>query len=126
MFITDMPHITLEYTTNLAREVAGPDLFARLHQVLVDAGGVDIGNCKSRAVALDTYLVGDGAAGSGFVHLDVRILEGQPADVKSDVGRRLLEALGQAYAAAPPGTQLTVELREMTRKQYFKLTADRA
>jgi 5-carboxymethyl-2-hydroxymuconate isomerase len=115
-----MPHLVLEYTANLPREVAGPDLFRRLHRVLAEAGGIDIGNCKSRSVELDRYLAGDAADPGSFVHLGVAILEGRPAELKAELGRLLLEAVAEAYRSAGAGAEVTVEIRDMPREQYFK------
>jgi 5-carboxymethyl-2-hydroxymuconate isomerase len=118
-----MPHVTLEYTSNLPAAVAGTELLGRLHLVLAGVGGIDIGNCKGRAVRLDTFLVGDDAGDPGvaaYVHLDVRILEGRPGEVKAELGRRLLDTLRDAYDAAHRGTQITVEIRDMARDLYFK------
>lgn len=115
-----MPHLTLEYTSNLPRPIATRDLLGRLHRVLEDVGGIDVALCKSRAVALDTFLAGDHPDGGAFVHLDVRMLEGRPADLKSALGAGLLELLRDAYDAAEGPIQITVEIRDMARAQYFK------
>lgn len=114
-----MPHLTLEHTADLPREAAGPELFLRLHRILADAG-IDMGNCKSRAVALDRHLAGDGTGPGGFVHLDVRILAGRPASLKAELGGRLLDALRSAYEAAGAAAEVTLEIRDMPREQYFK------
>jgi 5-carboxymethyl-2-hydroxymuconate isomerase len=115
-----MPHLTLEYTSNLPRAVAGPELFGRLHGILADVGGIEMRNCKSRALGYDTFLVGDGGDEVAYVHLDVRILEGRAADVRREVGRQILETLRAAYDADTRSMQVTVEIRDMSRELYFK------
>jgi 5-carboxymethyl-2-hydroxymuconate isomerase len=115
-----MPHLILEYSDNLPRDVAGPDLFRRLHRVLAEAGGIDIGNCKSRSVELDRFLVGDAPEPGSFAHLGVAILEGRPAALKAELGRLLLETVAEAYRAAGARAEVTVEIRDMPRDQYFK------
>jgi 5-carboxymethyl-2-hydroxymuconate isomerase len=115
-----MPHLTLEYTSNLPRDIAAQELFGRLHRILADVGGIDIRNCKSRAVGRDAFLVGDGRDEAGYVHLDVRILEGRTPAVKQEVGRQILHALRDAYRADASEMQVTVEIRDMPKDHYFK------
>jgi 5-carboxymethyl-2-hydroxymuconate isomerase len=118
-----MPHLTLEYTANLPSQVASSELFARLHRILADVAGIDIGNCKSRAIRLDTFLLGEELGREGFVHLDVRLMEGKTVAVQEEVGRRILDEIRGAYAASDRPFQATVEIREIVKARYFKLAA---
>lgn len=118
-----MPHITVEYTANLRPTEDWPKLFAQVHAVLADVGGIKRRNCKSRSVALHDFLVGDGSATAAFVHADVRFLEGRPTELKREIGRRIVHLLREQFPA-PPGVrdlQLTVELRDIERSMYFKI-----
>jgi 5-carboxymethyl-2-hydroxymuconate isomerase len=118
-----MPHLTLEYTAGLRPDIEFEGLFARLHDVLSDVAGIKKGNCKSRAIKLDRYLVGDGTSGEGFVHLDARFLEGRPLELKEEIGLRLLAALKQSYESRVEegDLQITVEIRDIERATYFKI-----
>ena len=116
-----MPHLTLEYTTGLGTAIEFDLLFARIHGVLAEVGGIKKRNCKSRAVERDRFYVGDGDE-NGFVHLDVRFLEGRSKQLKQEIGRELLAVLLDHYvavseAAAP---QVTVEISDIVRDAYFK------
>jgi 5-carboxymethyl-2-hydroxymuconate isomerase len=116
-----MPHLTLEYTGGLEPTTPFPALLHTLHGILSDVG-IAVGNCKSRAIPLEVSYVGDGTAEQAFVHLDVRLLEGRPDDVKREIGRRALNALREAFPS-PSGQddlQITVELHDMQRGAYFK------
>lgn len=121
-----MPHLTLEHTANLRANMPLQGLFARLHAILHEVGKIELANCKSRAVERDRYYIGDGAPGGGFVHLDVRFLEGRPPDAKQEIGRRMLALLRECYGTSPAaaGVQLTVEIRDIQRPTYFKFAAD--
>jgi 5-carboxymethyl-2-hydroxymuconate isomerase len=81
------------------------------------------GNCKSRAVRHETYHVGDGAAEKAFVHVEVRFLEGRPADTKQPVGREILRILQDHYRPSLErlDLQITVEVGEIARRLYFKI-----
>ncbi|MFQ5649544.1 MAG: 5-carboxymethyl-2-hydroxymuconate Delta-isomerase [bacterium] len=120
-----MPHLTLEYTSNIHLEVDFQTLFLELHQVLERVGGIEIENCKSRARRVEEYLVGDGSGNQAFVHLEVRFLTGRPLELKRKIGEALLSRVHSCYQAAmtPTGVQITVEMREMEREAYFKLPA---
>jgi len=118
-----MPHITIEYTANLTPARKWRELMGLIHDVLTDVGGIDRGNCKSRAVALKDVLVGDGSAAAAFVHVDVRFLEGRPPELKREIGSHILRLLRE-HVPAPPGIQdlqLTVEVRDIERQMYFKV-----
>jgi len=115
-----MPHLKLEYSTNLDSAVASPNLLLDLHRALERVAGITIGNCKSRAVPVPRYVVAAGEPDGAFVHLEVRFLEGRPLDVRRALGEALLERLVEAYGADRPGLQITVDITEAPRATYFK------
>ncbi len=117
-----MPHVTIEYTSNVRSTLEPRDLFTRIHDVLVDVGGIRRGNCKSRIVERDQFLVGDGGKAAAFVHADVRFLEGRRDGVKQQIGRELLAVLRGSFFGPPEvdDLQLTVELHDIPRSAYFK------
>jgi len=117
-----MPHLTLEYTSNLDEWAGGSDLLLSLHRHLQSVAGIDIANCKTRWRMIDEWVVGDGQSPSAFVHLDIRFLEGRPLGVRQDVGRGALEILQEHFAQAGRelDVQITVEVQEIQRALYFK------
>lgn len=122
-----MPHVRLEYTRNIdEQQVSFGVLFAELHEVLVDAAGVDVGNCKSRAIGLDTYWIGEGHADNAFVHLEVAVFTGRPVEVRRELGERCLDVLKRHFARALDELQLqlTVQVREMGRETYLKTASE--
>ncbi len=70
-----MPQITLQFTDNIKALPNFNFLFAEVHQTLNNIAGIKIENCKSRAIKLEKYYIGDGTNSQGFVHLEVKILE---------------------------------------------------
>ena len=115
-----MPHLRLEYSTNLDAAVASPGLLLDLHRTLERVAGIAVGNCKSRAFPVPRFVVADGGPDGAFVHLDVRFLEGRSLDVRRALGDALLERLVEAYGADRSGLQVTVEITEAPRATYFK------
>ncbi len=120
-----MPHLTLEYSTNIGRPEGLPALLTTLHRVLAEIGGIKRENCKSRAYPASDFLVSDGKPEDAFVHLDIRFLEGRSMDVKQAIGQQAVALLQQFFdpTGDRPGLQLTVEVRDITRSTYFKLPA---
>ena len=117
-----MPHLTLEYSANVESPSDLPDLFARLHHVLAEVGGIKIENCKTRSRKVRDFLVATGGESQAFVHLDVRFLEGRPPETRQEVGEALLEALLQGFRESVERLELqvTVEIQEIARAGYFK------
>jgi 5-carboxymethyl-2-hydroxymuconate isomerase len=118
-----MPHLTIEYTNNACPTVELDQLFARMHAVLNDVGGIKKKNCKSRAVELDRFYVGDGDADAAFVHADLKFLEGRSSTLKREIGNAILTTLRECFSAAAEATdlQITVEISDITRSAYFKI-----
>ncbi len=118
-----MPHLTLEYTSNIQQAVSAKDVFAQLHRVLADVGGVKIGHCKSRLRVLDDFYIAEGEQGGAFVHLDLRLLAGRDLALKQRIGNESLQVLRQYFA---PGSdalslQITVSVIDIERETYFKI-----
>jgi 5-carboxymethyl-2-hydroxymuconate isomerase len=116
-----MPHLTLEYPANLRSNFKFDELFSRLHNVLAEVGGIAKGNCKSRAIERDRFFVGEGD-NAGFVHLDVRFLEGRTPELKQEIGLSILAILREYYATESEvgAPQVTVEIHDIERAAYFK------
>lgn len=114
-----MPHIYLDYSSNVPGDLATLALMKQFHSILADHG-VSIGNCKSRATERVAYVVGDGSRDESFVHLDVAMLEGRSPEAKESIGTALLRALIDTYGGLDPEPQLTVEIRDIPRTSYFK------
>ena len=90
--------------------------------MLAESGGIRRDNCKSRARIAEPFLVGSGNPAQGFVHLDIRFLEGRSAQTKQVIGQEALAVLRTWFtsSAAKLALQITVELGDIARSSYFK------
>jgi len=88
-----MAHFILEYSGNLAGELDVPALFRELHATAVATGVFPLGGIRFRAVRCDDYLIADGNANNGFVHLSMKMGHGRPLEVRKDVGEKLFATL---------------------------------
>ena len=119
-----MPHLTLEYSNNLPELVDFRALFSRLNAAFAEMGPFQLTDVKSRAIAHDQFLIGDGSPGSVFVHLTVGILGGRDSALQKRIGARLLAILRETFARAWAERRcaITVEIHEIRRETYSKET----
>jgi len=117
-----MPHITLEYSTNLADVPELAVAFGALHAALAPVGPFAIDDFKSRAHPTAAYAVGDGTGTRAYAHLTVGVLDRRDADVQRQVADVALAWLEATFAGHLGGVDadLTVEVREMRAALYRK------
>jgi 5-carboxymethyl-2-hydroxymuconate isomerase len=115
-----MPHLTVEYCTELADDFAPRALLKALNRTLIASGLFSVTDIKSRAIALDTVLVGDGAP-DRFVHIEVALLSGRPLEVRRQLASALLaSAEAELDETAQRPLQVSVEVRELDKDSYAK------
>jgi 5-carboxymethyl-2-hydroxymuconate isomerase len=118
-----MPHLTFEYTSNIKQDIDFSALFAQIHSILAEVGGINIENCKSRAVKLDDFTIGTGEPDHAFVHTDLKFLVGRREALKQEIGQHILNVLRETYAPslARYDLQITVQIQDIQRETYFKI-----
>lgn len=99
-----MPHLTIEYTANLAEEGNFPGLVREAATVLArqqEAGKpvFPVGGIRVRALRVDTWAIADGAADDAFVHATLKIGSGRTDDAKRRAGDELFAAMKAHFAA---------------------------
>lgn len=116
-----MPHLTLEYTSNLDDVLDAPTLLAGINAELAASGHFDEPDIKSRAIRLDDYAIGVHNAGRGFVHVRLAILSGRPPEVKQELAAAVAGALHAGVPAVDGLTiQLSAEIADLDRASYAK------
>lgn len=118
-----MPHVTVEYTDNLAAEGDIPGLLRTLADALCDSGGVfPKGGVRVRAVRLSEYAIADGAEDDAFVHLTVKIGAGRPAAFKTAFFGALFDKVKAHFAelSARRGLALSMYVEEADEAGGFK------
>jgi 5-carboxymethyl-2-hydroxymuconate isomerase len=109
-----MPHIVLEYSSNLPELPDFRALFDDIHQALNRIGGIRLENCKSRARAAEHYYIGDGNPDNAFVHLDVEFVKGRDREVKQAIGQECLQLVKRYYQLhLSDSLQITVKIDDM-------------
>ena len=116
-----MPHIRLEYSDNLPALGNFEALFADIHRVLHEQGGIALNNCKSRVISTQHSYIGDGDSRHAFVDLQVEFLSGRSPEIKNTLGEACLAVLKSHYAEQlNEHLQVTVGIHDIPRETYFK------
>ena len=119
-----MPHLTLEYTSNLSNFSPTAALTA-INAATLASGLFEEADIKSRAIALDTFQIGGGAAASGFAHVRIALLAGRTSEVRKALADAVLTALTAAVNRQNGlEIQLSVETVDLDRPSYAKATID--
>ncbi|HEV2674828.1 MAG TPA: 5-carboxymethyl-2-hydroxymuconate Delta-isomerase [Aliidongia sp.] len=95
-----MPHLTIEYSANLADVASIPELLGAVHRTACESGVFEIPAIRTRAVGRELALVGDGNPANGFVLIIVRMKSGRPVAVQEQLAQSLLDAASRCLAAA--------------------------
>ncbi|APW39822.1 hypothetical protein RD110_23630 [Rhodoferax koreense] len=105
-----MPHITIDYTANLADEVAASQLVETLHQAAIGTGIFPLWGIRTLAQPVRDYRVAGGQADNGFIKVVVRIAPGRDLATRKRVTQTLFDAavarLAPLYERRPLGFQL--------------------
>src|SRR5665213_36550 len=88
-----MPHVIIEYSSNLEARVDIPDLVRKVHAAALATGVFDLTAVRTRAVRCDCYVVADGHPENGFVAVVVRIAPGRSDETRQRLGSSIFEAL---------------------------------
>jgi 5-carboxymethyl-2-hydroxymuconate isomerase len=94
-----MPHLIIEYSTNLDVDIAMPALAAAIHAAALETGVFPIGGCRTRLAPRAAYVIGDGHPDNRFIHVQARIGAGRPADVRQRAAEQIFARLKAATEA---------------------------
>lgn len=115
-----MPHLTLEYTRNLAGFVPAHAL-AAVNEAMFDSGLFSEPDIKSRAIGLDCFQVGVRPGKRGFIHVRVAMLAGHSSDERQQLTEAVLAALNTTVNGEKGmDIQLSVETVDLDRPSYAK------
>ncbi|NSX17541.1 5-carboxymethyl-2-hydroxymuconate Delta-isomerase [Cupriavidus taiwanensis] len=107
-----MPHLTVEYTSNLAPVARIDALLAGLSAVLLAQGGAFApGGIRARALCLECYRMADGSGDDAFVHVTLAIAAGRSHDVLDRTVSALFDTLSEHFG-------------ELYRRRYLALSLE--
>jgi 5-carboxymethyl-2-hydroxymuconate isomerase len=122
-----VPHLTLEYSANLADEASIGQLCTSLAACLDAQRDNDqcvfpLGGIRVRALRCDQYCIADGRPDAAFLHANLKIAAGRSDAVKKATGNALFEAIKQHFAAEfeEHGLALSLEINEFSEAGTWK------
>lgn len=118
-----MPHITVEYSSNLNQRISMRDVIAGIHAAVLASGAFEKGGVRTRAISQDLYVVADGDPDNSFIHVDMRIAPGRSAETKKQVSQSILEVLREHTKEVMKqyGLGISIEIRELDQTASLKL-----
>ncbi|MBD9675788.1 5-carboxymethyl-2-hydroxymuconate Delta-isomerase [Pseudomonas sp. PDM18] len=107
-----MPHIAIDYTANLADDLAPLGLAQKLHEAAQSLGVFPINGLRTFARAIGEYQVGANTKNEAFINIQVRIAPGRPEELRQRIVDTLFATAEQTLAALiekrPVGLQLEI------------------
>ena len=116
-----MPHITVEYSSNLPERPDAQRFLRHLHDVLVGCGPYKMEDIKSRLIMHDDFVVSNGAHNQGFVHMQLAIMPRDP-EIMKKTSETMMDALKKEFSTslAEYNCALSVEIRLLEKEYYTK------
>ncbi|MFM0172570.1 5-carboxymethyl-2-hydroxymuconate Delta-isomerase [Paraburkholderia sediminicola] len=122
-----MPHLTLEYSANLATEESVGQLCKTLAQCL-DAQRENeqriypLGGIRVRALRCEQYCIADGRTHAAFLHANLKIGAGRSEAAKKATGDALFTLIKQHFATEfeQHGLALSLEINEFSEAGTWK------
>ena len=88
-----MPQISIDYSRGLESELDLHELANVLHRAVVGTGRFPVGAIRTYLRGCDYSLIGDEAAGNGFINIQIRIGPGRSAELKTSLTKLFMEAV---------------------------------
>jgi 5-carboxymethyl-2-hydroxymuconate isomerase len=120
-----MPHLSIEYSSNIEAAVDLSAVCEALHGVLRASGLFELGALRVRAQPCPHYAIADGVTDNGFADMVLRIGAGRSLEEKQRVGAALMRVAEAQFAAllARPHFALSLEVQEISAPLSWKTNA---
>lgn len=116
-----MPHLTLEYSSNLDNILDTVEVLTQVHMTMVETGEFLLTELKSRSIVYEDYLIGDGDESSAFVYLKISMISKRSDAIKKQVAKQALNILvDHLHDQEVSQCQVSVDLRDIDESSYFK------
>jgi 5-carboxymethyl-2-hydroxymuconate isomerase len=110
-----MPHVIVEYSANIEKEISPERLVEEIHAAAIASGIAEPVAVRTRLKRREHFRVGDGSPENAFVHIDIRARKGRPLEQKKHAVQAIYDqankTLDPVFKARP--LALTVEIHEI-------------
>src|SRR6187551_427141 len=93
-----MPHVLVEYSSNLEDAVSIRKLIDDLHITMIESGLFDLSAIRTRALPRSVFRIADGKPENLFLHIIARIRSGRTVEERKALGNALLATAKKALA----------------------------
>lgn len=110
-----MPHITIEYSANIADHHDVDRLVSAVHEAALEHGLPAVDGLRTRAARRDHYVVADADPDFAFVAMHLRVGRGRDPETKLSFINALLDAAEAQIASesSPLAIMWSIELNEI-------------
>ena len=117
-----MPHLTIEYSENLAENIEISKLVKVMHDSAASIEALPLGGLRTRASRREFYLIADGDSSNTFVNVVLRIAPGRSDEVKKQAGEKLFSALKDFFDLffQSSAIALSLEIQELDANLRWK------
>jgi 5-carboxymethyl-2-hydroxymuconate isomerase len=105
-----MPHLIVEYSSNLDDRLDIRALVGVVHDAAVATGIFELKQIRTRAERREVYVLANGDPENAFVLVTVRMLRGRDQETRRRVGDAIFRALGQYLQPVAEQAPLAVSL----------------
>lgn len=118
-----MPHIIVEYSANLEKDIDVHALVRAVHKAALDSGVFEMAAIRTRAERRDIYEIADGDTDNAFIHVDFNIAPGREITARKRVAQSVIDVVADATKAvfSRSGLALSVEIREIDNATAVRL-----
>ncbi len=111
-----MPHIVVEYSRDLEKNLDVPNLLKELHLDLVSRDTIAREHVKTYALPIDLCEVGFDETPNSMLHVILKLLPGRSVDLKTEMVTGL-RSIVDKYVS---DISVTVEVQELEAETYSK------
>jgi 5-carboxymethyl-2-hydroxymuconate isomerase len=108
-----VPHIILEYSSNLDGQIDFPSFLVALRDSALATGVFPIGGVRVRAHRADHYVIADGHPDNAFVHIMLRVGHGRDLETRKRACDAIFstacDQLATLYERIPLGISLEMQ-----------------
>jgi 5-carboxymethyl-2-hydroxymuconate isomerase len=118
-----MPHIVVEYSSNLEERLDMVQLVKAVHATVLSSKVFEVGAVRTRAAARDNYVIADGDPDHAFIHIEMVIAPGRDDATRKRVSQGILDVVAKATKEiyARRGLALSVNIREIDNASATRL-----
>jgi 5-carboxymethyl-2-hydroxymuconate isomerase len=118
-----MPHLTLEYSSNIIEKNDMKHLFKECHVVLTEMLPTDLNGCKSKAIEYEHYYIGDGNINNAFIHANLKVMPGRSPQTFEKLTQAIMVLLKNHFKKSFLELQLQITIEVNEFPFYLKITS---